>query len=172
MPGKYHKVCPVCNKDFIAFQKHQRRCSWSCMGKAYSTSIKKSCLKCGKEFLVQPHRIKQGRGKCCSKECWDNFKIVFFRKRHGYIHEYAPDHPHHNKMYVPQHRLIMERYIGRYLSTEEVVHHINQVCDDNRIENLMLFPNDSEHQKFHWNVLGDRRENISKRQRKEDGKFA
>ena len=36
----------------------------------------------------------------------------------------------------------------RYLTQSEVVHHINGVRSDNREENLMLFPNDSEHIKW------------------------
>ena len=39
----------------------------------------------------------------------------------------------------------MEDYLGRHLTKEEVVHHINHIRNDNRIENLMLMPNQSAH---------------------------
>ena len=49
---------------------------------------------------------------------------------------------------VREHRLKMEEKINRKLTKEEVVHHINGIKDDNRIENLQLFNNQSEHRNF------------------------
>ena len=68
----------------------------------------------------------------------------------GYVLIFCPNHPFARcKIYVLESRLVMEEYLGRYLKPEEKVHHINGIKNDNRIENLKLFSNESEHQKYH-----------------------
>ena len=67
----------------------------------------------------------------------------------GYIKVYFPDHPDATKDgYVAEHRLVMERAVGRRLEKNEVVHHINHIRTDNRIENLKLMTF-SEHMSLH-----------------------
>ena len=67
----------------------------------------------------------------------------------GYWRIWQPDHPFCNSHgYVREHRFIMEEYLGRYLRREEEIHHINGIKTDNRIENLMLFPNGAEHKRY------------------------
>ena len=70
----------------------------------------------------------------------------------GYIYCLAEDHPNATGTgHVKEHRLVMEKHIGRYLTKEEVVHHINEIKDDNRIENLLLCANRAEHNGYHKN---------------------
>lgn len=69
--------------------------------------------------------------------------------RKGYIYVRATEHPCANAMgYVFEHRLVMEQVLGRLLTPDEVVHHINEVRDDNRPENLQVMTH-VEHMRLH-----------------------
>ena len=50
--------------------------------------------------------------------------------------------------WIFEHRLVVENFIGRELENRETVHHIDGNKQNNSINNLMLFPNHSEHMSF------------------------
>lgn len=117
--------------------------------------IFKKCKICDINFRVYPSGVKQ---KTCSFKCRNKLMIGERgynwrggRRKHasGYILVYAPDHPGAFHKAVLEHRLVMEKHLGRYLEPYEVVHHINHDKTDNRIENLILFKSESEHQLHH-----------------------
>jgi len=60
-------------------------------------------------------------------------------KNQGYVLRLVENHPFADKRgYVREHRLIMEKHLGRFLLSTEFIHHINQIRNDNRLENLIL----------------------------------
>jgi len=123
--------------------------------------VEKSCKQCGKVFYVKNYRKDTAR--FCSRSCSakyryhhdkslrDNLSHQYHGKDHpmwrggktrntqGYILIHSPEHPFCDKRgYVREHRLVMEKELGRYLKQSEVVHHLNGKRDHNKIENLKL----------------------------------
>lgn len=120
----------------------------------------RNCKVCGKRFLFFgcPSLIRRGKGKYCSKKCFYAGKENVFITRNprwgggryfdsnGYVLVLDHFHPHCNQDgYVREHRLVMEKHLGRFLTEIEEIHHINGDKKDNRLENLQLMSNRSEH---------------------------
>jgi len=106
------------------------------------SSTKRFCeCGCGQEVR---NRFKHGHnsnGK--THPSWRGGRRITYK---GYVKVWMPDHPNcQSDGCILEHRLVMEHHLGRYLLPTEVVHHINHVKTDNRIENLRLFSSHSEH---------------------------
>lgn len=68
-----------------------------------------------------------------------NWKGGRIKDQFGYVLIYSPEHPKgKSNGYVHEHRLVMEKQLGRYLEKTESVHHKNGIKDDNRLQNLEL----------------------------------
>lgn len=78
-------------------------------------------------------------------------KSKILKKRYYLI--FIPEHPSSDsKGYCFEHRIVVEKFIGRFLTNNEIIHHINGNRADNRIENLMLFKDNKSHQQFHAKI--------------------
>ena len=68
----------------------------------------------------------------------------------GYVYIYMPDHPKATKKgYVLEHRVVMEKILGRHLKDTETVHHIDGDTQNNEPTNLMLMDDECYHRKLH-----------------------
>lgn len=118
------------------------------------------CLECGDSFYRRESHIY--KKAFCSNQCYLAYKKVKSPSGskatnwkggtitiRGYKYKYAPNHPNATqKGYVFEHRLVIEKKLGRYLKPEEEVHHINKDRSDNRLNNLELMKR-GEHQRMH-----------------------
>lgn len=66
----------------------------------------------------------------------------------GYILVHIPNHPCAHNGLVYEHRVLMEKKLGRYLTERESVHHLNHLKSDNRIDNLVLCSSTEEHRRY------------------------
>ena len=146
--------CKVCDKSFYVFPYRKdtaKYCSRKCYEKD-EKGVQKHSEKSKRKISEAQTGEKSGRWKGGRVKDRDGYILV---KKHG--------HPFSRQMnYVLEHRLIVEAYIGRYLKPEEVVHHINKIVDDNRLENLILFKSGSKHIKHHRSLDRLNRNNISR----------
>ena len=96
-------------------------------------------LCCNSEITMQTALYGGGRcHSCAMKNNTNTFKNGRYSDGHGYIRIYFPKHSDAVKKYILEHRLVMEKKLGRHLKINEVVHHINGIKNDNRLENLAL----------------------------------
>lgn len=130
--------------------KAQRREYNKIYNKTYQRkTVIKKCERCGVEFRTRLDQLANGLGKFCGRKCANQLK-KWRGGRHierGYVKIYTG-----NERYEFEHRLVVEKHIGRKLRKDEVVHHINRIKTDNRIENLQIV-SPSEHRAIHGEDL-------------------
>lgn len=131
------------------------------MKKQRSIKFIGKCKNCGKTFVRNSKYSEKQLKKAefCSRSCansgkfhplWNGGK---YETKEGYIKIKKRSHPFcDTEGYVMEHRLVMERFLNRYLKQTEVVHHINGDRSNNRLKNLILFENNIKHLQKEHNI--------------------
>lgn len=155
------KTCEWCEKQFYSYNSANRPRGRFCSKKCYDTwqrrrRVDRTCEQCGKTFDLKPSQVEHVSGRFCSRACESVSRIKrpldreyngkpAVLDRNGYVRVYEPSHPKATKAgWQFEHRIIVEKRIGRYLEPHEHVHHVNGVKHDNRAENLVAM-DDLEH---------------------------
>lgn len=145
--------CEVCGKPVYANKSQRekgegRYCSVACrvVGQG-ANKVSKPCVVCGKMMVKS---ASQAYLQTCSMECQAARRTKRPLERlhngkparkdsKGYVMVYEPEHPNKSfKGWQYEHRLVVEKALGRYLASDEHIHHINGTKDDNRLENLQV----------------------------------
>lgn len=139
-------TCKTCRVEFNRPPSKGRTkfCSKACSHEAMRKQAPTSnCKECRAEFQQdRPSRTALFCSKRCSSRHTARTRSTtkgFTVTPKGYILVYVPEHPRATKAgYMMQHRLVMEKKLGRPLEPWEIAHHKNEVKSDNRPGNLEL----------------------------------
>lgn len=119
--------------------------------------VETTCRECGEPLMVPRGRFnqaaKRGQSLFCSGACAGKAlrytrtkpvgrprgeEGVRWRAANGYVYVWLTDDDGRRRSFA-EHRVVMERALGRKLRRHETVHHKNGIRTDNRVENLELW---------------------------------
>jgi hypothetical protein len=156
--------CDICGKEFNALSG-TKSCSSECREEHRKRYIYKwkrdnspKCCVCGKPHGQYGHQFIYPDRKTMCKSCYlknctgpknhawrGGTRFKGKRNTNCYMESYAPEHKRAVRNYVLEHILVWEREHGKSLPKGYIIHHLNGIKYDNRIENLVALPQKKHH---------------------------
>lgn len=166
--------CNTCGKIFTSYNPNPQFCSVRCRGEFSRHRVPVDKMIELYESGMSQEEVANELGTT-QKVIWTRMKEFGYKARiaakrdqygenndywkggrvfdsRGYVLVKTPNHPRAKRQgdYVFEHILKVEKAIGRHLYEGEIIHHINGIKDDNRLDNLYI-TNPSEHSTMHNN---------------------
>lgn len=123
-----------------------RFCSKACLGKSKRNGSQLHCAMCDSRFYRRfgEQDIGEREKQFCSRQCYTDWRAanrsVDTYLKTGHVHT---------------HRVVAEAVLGRRLTAEEVVHHIDENKQNNHPSNLAVFPTQAHHARCHFGGMSD-----------------
>ena len=148
MANKTERICKICGNNFLAVSA--KICSKRCASTLYRKRALETgkyqfeCIYCGKNFKRSRPKNSQNElhrycSTKCSRQAITNKMLATPRiNDKGYVMIGCREHPSARGGRVREHRLVVEKAIGRYLDKSEIVHHIDGDRQNNELSNLMI----------------------------------
>lgn len=145
-------VCPVCSTEFHRSPSKRRgdrppTCSRQCRGKLYADVLAAQAPLGAKGWTIGPPRNKGAdnpawKGGVTLKRPKGNYKGVRYVRCPP---EFLP--MARKDGYIMEHRLVMAQWVGRMLTRQECVNHIDRNPSNNQRSNLELYPTNADHKR-------------------------
>jgi len=163
-PGKVVLMCLQCGQKFETWKAWVRRgrrkfCSWDCKMAYQRTLTGEKSARLGVPHSEETkEKLRTPKPKGGESPSWQGGKYSD-KRGYRYVHLENLKEETQNLVapmvmksgYIAEHRLVMAVELGRPLTRQEKVHHVNGDQSDNRPENLQVFP-EGGHSRKHREV--------------------
>ena len=135
------KKCDNCGKEFEYRGRHGTRnkhffCCHNCYIEFKTKKVEVPCDLCGKTFLKKRSDIWRSKNNFCCEECYRDYMSLTRQSKDGLKYDGKPVY-----------RLMIEYELGRELTSDELVHHIDGNHKNNALSNVVVTR--SEHHRIH-----------------------
>lgn len=151
---KVTKFCEWCNKSYCSRYKNTRFCSKSCASKNTRKKINENPVpqhirdKISKSLTgrkLSPETIAKMILSKTGEKHW-----AWREPGHTFIHEATGYRKiKHNCEWVYEHRLVLEKKLGRKLNSHEITHHLDENKLNNSPDNLIIVSRAEHKMRYH-----------------------